>query len=127
VHEHTHPDGKEKIGAFKDKLHKRTYQCQPTGQSSVLDAAKLDISLHSAQGKAMDVQHNKEHNGCSSHASIVERRDTYPMDIEDKPLDYPVMQGDRVEQVKAHLNTLTLQEQGQLADELGPQKDFQCV
>jgi hypothetical protein len=49
------------------------------------------------------------------------------MDVEDEPLDYPVEQGDRVQQVKAYLNTLTLEEQGQLANELGPHKDFPSV
>jgi hypothetical protein len=49
------------------------------------------------------------------------------MDAEDKPLDYPVEQGDRVQQIKSYLNTLTLEEQGCLADELGPNEDFQNV
>jgi hypothetical protein len=49
------------------------------------------------------------------------------MDAEDKPLDYLVEQGDRVQQVKAYLNTLTLEEQGWLADELGPHEDFPSV
>jgi hypothetical protein len=49
------------------------------------------------------------------------------MDAAEEPLDYPVEQGDRVQQIKTYLNTLTLEEQGQLANELGPNKDFQSV
>jgi hypothetical protein len=49
------------------------------------------------------------------------------MDAEDKPLDYLVEQGDRVQQMKSYLNTLTLEEQGCLANKLGPNEDFQSV
>jgi hypothetical protein len=49
------------------------------------------------------------------------------MDAEEEPLDYPVEQGDRVQQIKLYLNTLTLEEQGRLANELGPNEDFQNV
>jgi hypothetical protein len=49
------------------------------------------------------------------------------MDAEEEPLDYLVEQGDRVQQIKSYLNTLTLEEQGRLADELGPNEDFQNV
>jgi Zinc knuckle len=49
------------------------------------------------------------------------------MDAEEEPLDYPVEQGDRVQQIKSYLNTLTLEEQGHLADELGPNEDFPNV
>jgi hypothetical protein len=49
------------------------------------------------------------------------------MDAEEEPLDYLVEQGDRVQQIKSYLSTLTLEEQGHLADELGPNEDFQSV
>jgi len=46
------------------------------------------------------------------------------MDAEDEPLDYPVEQGDRVLQLKAGLNALSLEEKGQLADEMDIKEDF---
>jgi Zinc knuckle len=49
------------------------------------------------------------------------------MDAEEELLDYLVEQGDRVQQIKSYLSTLTLEEQGRLANELGPNEDFQSV
>jgi len=46
------------------------------------------------------------------------------MDAQDEPLDYPVEQGDRVMQIKAGLNVLSLEEKGHLADEMDIKEDF---
>jgi hypothetical protein len=40
------------------------------------------------------------------------------MDTEEEPLEYPVAQGDRAHQLKASLNALSLEEKGQLANEM---------
>jgi hypothetical protein len=46
------------------------------------------------------------------------------MDTQDEPLDYPVEQGDRVMQIKAGLNVLSLEKKGCLADEMDIKEDF---
>jgi hypothetical protein len=46
------------------------------------------------------------------------------MDAPDEPLDSPVMQADRVLQVKAGLNALSLEEKNRLADEMDIGEDF---